>query len=244
MPWWYNYIHFLVCVIREVCRASFQLPATSVDSPPVEPFSIRFEGQCLTRAAELNATSISFHLKDFNHHEHSAINSWSHALPIIPPVLFQKFTVKTSTRGSVIGHRCRPPGIRPLIMADVIELGLEMTTVVELEILFYEGAVSLEPFYDALPIRAWWRGVCASFVKFVEWARLTLGGQKQFLRGFFFFFLSLWHQAVMSGQTKWRQGQLCAKPSPIHPQRLAWLGHMAKPRLTERSEAEWERGEK
>lgn len=41
-------------------------------------------------------------------------------------------------------------------------------------------------------------------------------GQKQFLS------LSLWHQAVMSGQTKWRQGQLCAKPRPSSTGLATW----------------------
>lgn len=35
-------------------------------------------------------------------------------------------------------------------------------------------------------------------------------------RGNLYEFLSLWHQAVVSGQTKWRQGQLCVQ-SLIHP---------------------------
>lgn len=211
----------------------------SADSAPVQPFSIRFEGQCLTRAAELNATSISFHLKDFNHHEHSAINSCSHALPIIPPVLFQKFTVKSSTQGSVIGHRSRPPGIRPLIIADVMDLRPEMTTVVELETLFYEGAVSLKPFYDVLPIRARWRGVAASFVKFVEWPRLTPAGQKQFLRVFFFFFCRCGIKLLCQDKQNGGKDNCAQSPAPSIPS--ARLGHMAKPRLTERQSEREER---
>lgn len=58
------------------------------------PLCLLFEGQRLTRATELNATSISLHLKGFNHCERWAINSWSHALPIIPLVLSQKFAAK------------------------------------------------------------------------------------------------------------------------------------------------------
>lgn len=169
----------------------------------------------------MNATSISFHLKDFNHRERSAVNSWSHALPIIPPVLFQKFTAKSSTRGSVIGHRSQQPGIRPLIIADAMELRPEMTTVVELEILFYEGGVSLEPFYDALPIRPRWRGVAVSFVKFVEWARLTPGRQKQFLRGFFFFCRC---GIKLLCQDKQNGGKDNCEQSPAPSIPGAWLG--------------------
>lgn len=50
-------------------------------------------------------------------------------------------------------------------------------------------------------------------------------------------FLSLWHQAVMSGQTKWRQGQLCVQ-NPIHPA-LAWPH--GKSRLTGDKQSERER---
>lgn len=202
-------IHFIFCTLREMCWTFFDPQPRACGCANATPY-LYVEGQCLARTTGLDTTFISLPNRDFNHHE--ALNhkqmvtcAGHYSLGIVSEIRCEILHM-----GSVTGRRSWPAE-GSLNYSWCNENAAQNDDCCQAWALILWSLISLELFYDLFHIS-------------VEKLDVSLGKSVKFWPGWGTKAISgsllLWHQAVMSGQIKWRQGQHVHK-AQFHPSSLA-----------------------